>query len=314
MYISILNDYFFSKKIELIRLGLSLKNNMTFTILSREETITILGPKNNYIEITISTPEEISKRNYKKNLNAYFLFQTDLKREIKRLKSSSTQFDKFTNNIPDIWEKTPEIIKNKYKVLSEEVEKLNKPSDLKILSFDPKNLGKKKKHKRRSKENNIQPHKNKKNKINKLRKDKDVSFMEPKINPPVINSVIPSLEVSEGNNIIMSPSNGSYLVAPFPSLMETDIMDTVDIVLNSTPLDVSYSVWIPPTDVSYSEIPPIPLPDVSYSLIPPTPLMDVSYYVTLPPSQTQFSETDIPMKNSNLTPDPPPGIIVYSDM
>ncbi|CAB5121773.1 unnamed protein product [Rhizophagus irregularis] len=303
---------------------------MTFTVLSGEETITILGPNNNYIEIPFPTPKEILERNFKKNLNAYFLFQTDLKREIKKLKNSSTQFDEFINNIPIIWEKTPEIIKNRYKVLSEEVEKLNKHSGLKILSFDPKSFGKKKKHRRRPKENTIQPHKNKKNKINKLRVDKDVYSMEPKMNPPVLNSVTPSLEVSERNNIFMSPPDESFVVPQF-QYMETDIpmKDTVDTVLNSTPppdvmwippTDVSYSLippiplpdgsysLIPPTpfpDVSYSLIPPISLPDGSYSLIPPTPFPDVSYYVHLPSSQTQFPEIDVSM-NSNLIPDPPP--------
>ncbi|PKC14958.1 hypothetical protein RhiirA5_408797 [Rhizophagus irregularis] len=274
---------------------------MTFTVLSGEETITILGPNNNYIEIPFPTPKEILERNFKKNLNAYFLFQTDLKREIKKLKNSSTQFDEFINNIPIIWEKTPEIIKNRYKVLSEEVEKLNKHSGLKILSFDPKSFV-----------------------------DKDVYSMEPKMNPPVLNSVTPSLEVSERNNIFMSPPDESFVVPQF-QYMETDIpmKDTVDTVLNSTPppdvmwippTDVSYSLippiplpdgsysLIPPTpfpDVSYSLIPPISLPDGSYSLIPPTPFPDVSYYVHLPSSQTQFPEIDVSM-NSNLIPDPPP--------
>ncbi|GBC06655.1 hypothetical protein RclHR1_00070022 [Rhizophagus clarus] len=227
---------------------------LTFNILYREETITILGPNNNYIEITFPTSKEILDRNYKGNLNSFFLFQNDLKKVIKDSKSSSNQFIEFTNNIPTIWEKTPEIIKNKYKVLSEELEKLNKnkSSDLKILSFDPKNLGQKKKYKRKPKENHIRNYnKNKSNKeenfMSKLRDDKNVSLMKPKMNPPpVISSVIQPLNLPEVNDILMLPPDENC--SSF-QLMETGTL------MSTSPPDVNYSM-IPPTILMENTGPP----------------------------------------------------------
>src|SRR3954452_12374828 len=137
-----------------------------FDVIDKNERVfLVFGPNNIYIKVTISTLIEILNKHYRGNLNIYFYFQNDVKKGAKELKSISDQFN-FTNNnnIPIIWGKTPESIKNKYKLLSEEVEKSNKPSELTIRSWsfnpekpirkrrlkenDPRGRKKKSKHKK----------------------------------------------------------------------------------------------------------------------------------------------------------------------
>ncbi|GBC50974.2 uncharacterized protein OCT59_022533 [Rhizophagus irregularis] len=236
---------------------------LTFDVLSIEETITILGPNNNYITFTFPKSEEILNRSYKKNLNAFFLFQNDLKKAIKKSKSSSNQFVEFINNIPIIWDKTPETIKSKYKVLSGELEKLNKPSGLTIVSYDP---GQKKKYKRRPKENYIRQRNDKINKekknLDKLSVDKNFSLMNPEAKPPpVISSVVPPLELS---GVFMLPPDESSVSPP---LQLMDLMKNTSLI-----------------------------PDVSYPVIPSNPLPDV---IPLP-SQFQSTETDFFMENTAI--------------
>lgn len=236
---------------------------LKFDVLSIEETITILGPNNNYIAFTFPKSEEVLNRSYKGNLNAFFLFQNDLKKAIKKSKSSSNQFVEFINNISIIWDKTPEKIKSKYKILSEELEKLNKPSGLTIVSYDPKKSDQKKKYKRRPKENNIRQRNNKINKqkniLEKLSDDNNVSLMNLEEKPPpVISSVVPPLELSGD---FMPPPDESYSVTPPFSQLMGLMEDT-----NLTP----------------------------YSVIPPNLLLDV-----IPsPSQFQTMETDILMEDT----------------
>ncbi|RGB41888.1 hypothetical protein C1646_662738 [Rhizophagus diaphanus] len=237
---------------------------LTFDVFILEEKITILGPNNNYITFTFPKSEEILNRSYKKNLNAFFLFQNDLKKAIKKSKNSSNQFVEFINNIPVIWDKTPETIKSKYKVLSEELEKLNKPSGLTIVSYDPKKSGQKKKYKRRPKENYIRHRNNKMNKEKKILDKLSVDMNPEAKPPPVISSVAPLLELSGS---FMPPPNESYSVSPPFSQLMGLMEDT-----NLTP------------DVNYSVIPPNPLPDVIPS-----------------PFQFQTMETDIFIEDTNTT-------------
>ena len=88
-------------------------------VVTAERKFLIFGPNNNYITITVTTINEVSNDYYKGNLDIYSLFQNDLMKGVKALKSSD-QSD-FINNISKIWGKIPESIKNTYKLLSEEL-------------------------------------------------------------------------------------------------------------------------------------------------------------------------------------------------
>src|SRR4051812_39155876 len=95
-----------------------------FNVIARnEKKFLILGPNNNFITITISTINDVLNRHYRGNLNSFLLFQNDVRKEAKTLKSPSDQSD-FTNNIHDIWERAPESVRNKYELLLEEHENL----------------------------------------------------------------------------------------------------------------------------------------------------------------------------------------------
>src|SRR5436305_12025624 len=101
-----------------------------FNVIEKPDgKLAVLGQDNNYIEFPIPNATEVLNKEYNGNLNCYFLFQNNLKEAIKSSKRANQLVD-FSNNIPKIWEKTPESIKNKYKLLSKEIEKLNKPSEL----------------------------------------------------------------------------------------------------------------------------------------------------------------------------------------
>jgi hypothetical protein len=138
--------------------------NVIVLVLGDDKTVfAILGPNNNYIEITVSKIDEILSKQYKRNLNEYFLFQIDVKNEVKSLRKSSkspvvtegSPFENFIQNIPLIWQNTPQPIKVKYKLLSEKFEESTKPTELVIKSFDPENLVRKSR-KRGLKENRAQ--------------------------------------------------------------------------------------------------------------------------------------------------------------
>jgi hypothetical protein len=80
-----------------------------------ETSYLILGPKNNYIQMTVSPPNKHNKR----NLDAYLLFQNDLNKNIKGLKNTN-KFSDFIDNVDIIWEKIPPRIKEKYATPSKE--------------------------------------------------------------------------------------------------------------------------------------------------------------------------------------------------
>ncbi|RIA88140.1 hypothetical protein C1645_775725 [Glomus cerebriforme] len=240
-----------------------------FDVLCIEKsTFIILGPNNNYIEITIPTAKEIADKHFKGNLNAYFLFQIDLKRRIKTLKSPK-QFVEFTNNIPMIWEIIPNSLKNMYKQLSEELEKLNKSSELIIRSFNPKNS------KRRQKENNIRHRKKKK------KDDQNVSFTKPKTKIPADNScpVIPS----EPDNNIITENNYPYF-GNYPEISlssQHQFTETNNIVMENN--------FTGPDFGNYSEI----SPSSQFQF------METNNVIMEIPSSS-FMETNIVMENTNL--------------
>ncbi|CAB4486435.1 hypothetical protein RhiirA1_500521 [Rhizophagus irregularis] len=212
--------------------------NVIILILSEEKTTyVILGPKNNYIEVTISTIKEILNKQYKgKNLNDFFLFQIDVKNEVKSLRGSSRSsvvtegstnpFEDFIQNIPLIWKNfAPQPIKDKYKLLSEEFEKSNKSSELVIRSFVPKNLVRTKSRKRGLKENRIQHHRKKKRYKDTLKsKDNEDIHQEVPGEPAAENSQ-KLVEIYEdgkedNNNILALP----IVVEPsFPQTENTPI-------------------------------------------------------------------------------------------
>ncbi|CAG8722486.1 9436_t:CDS:1 [Funneliformis caledonium] len=178
-----------------------------FTILlNNEESISILGPDSVYITSTISTVNEILDKHKGKNLNTFFLFQNDLKKEIK-IRKKENQFDVFLKNIHNIWREVPKSYKKKYKLLSEELERHNKTSELEIRQFDPKK--KKPERKRKQKENN-----------------KDGSFMKtlsdlhPKKKSRKIEDEVTFLESDEENKY------GS-------SLLESTVEDTTSTFLSN---------------------------------------------------------------------------------
>ncbi|PKK79851.1 hypothetical protein RhiirC2_860269 [Rhizophagus irregularis] len=133
----------------------------------------------------------------------------DVKNEVKSLKKSSkspvvtegstSPFENFIHNIPLIWKNTPQDIKNKYKILSEEFERTNKSTELVIRSFDPENLIRKSR-KRGLKENRTQHCKKKRYKEdtftlkskNEAENNKNVAFMESNIFPTLPVVVEPS--------------------------------------------------------------------------------------------------------------------------
>ncbi|CAB4486433.1 hypothetical protein RhiirA1_500523 [Rhizophagus irregularis] len=112
-------------------------NPFIIIILKDNKIFLVLGPNNNYLEIIMSSTEEIIKKSFKTNLNSFFLFQYDLRKEIKAKENPSKRFLEFKNNINKIWKKTPDLIKNEYKILSEELQRLNKPLKLVIRPFNP---------------------------------------------------------------------------------------------------------------------------------------------------------------------------------
>ncbi|CAG8722480.1 9435_t:CDS:1, partial [Funneliformis caledonium] len=100
--------------------------NMPFKIAPlTNNTFAILGKNNNYIEIKISSPDEILNDYNGNALNEFLLFQIDLNKEFEK-RAPSDDF----KNISVIWKKVPESIIKKYKLLLEELEQKKKTSGL----------------------------------------------------------------------------------------------------------------------------------------------------------------------------------------